>query len=238
MERPPLQESRDNESEKESQELLLRINQLEESAKSKDSRIKELESKVQELEEKAKEVMIDHLTGLKTRRYFEVELGRYIETINNEQEREAKERRKEGIGFDVLGLLFCDIDNFKKINDTYGHKTGDEVLKVVSQIIQSRIRDLDVASRWGGEEITVALLGIEKEETIKKAEEIIRLVKEEGKKHFAHCPDIKISLSIGTASFCPGLTLEEFVRRADSAMYEAKKAGKDQVKSYQEENQE
>lgn len=238
MEQPPLQESKDNELEKEIQELRLRINQLEESARLKDSRIKELESQVQELEKEAREAIIDYLTGLKTRRYFEVELGRYIEAINNEQSREVKERRKKGVGFDVLGLLFCDIDDFKKINDTYGHKAGDEVLKVISQIIQSRIRDLDVASRWGGEEIIVALLGAGKEATIKKAEEIRRLVKEESKKHLAHYPDLEISLSVGAASFYPGLTLEEVVRRADSAMYEAKKAGKDQVKSYQEENQE
>jgi len=130
--------------------------------------------------------------------------------------------------------FFVILTILKKINDTYGHKAGDEVLKVVSQIIQSQIRDLDVASRWGGEEIVVALLGAEEEATIKKAEEIRHLVEEEGARCFTHYPDLKISLSIGTASFYYGLTLEEVIRRADRAMYKAKKDGKNRVDSYQE----
>ena len=236
MERPPFHETGDNKLEKANQELRLRINQLEEGVQLKDFRIRELELRIQELEKEVKEAIIDHLTGLRTRRYFEAELDRYIEAINSEQSREMKDRRKEDIGFDVFGLLFCDIDDFKKINDTYGHKAGDEVLKVVSQIIQAQIRDLDIASRWGGEEIVVALLGAEEEAAVQKAEEIRHLVEEESARRFTHYPDLKISLSIGTASFYSGLTLEEVIRRADSAMYEAKKGGKNRVESYQEKN--
>jgi len=114
MERPPFHETGDNKLEKINQELRLRINQLEESVRLKDSRIKGLELRIQELEKEVKEAIIDHLTGLKTRRYFEAELNRYIEAINSEQSREIKERRKEGVGFDIFGLLFCDIDDFKK----------------------------------------------------------------------------------------------------------------------------
>lgn len=235
MEQPPFRENRESQLEKENQELRLKINQLEESMRLKDLLIKELGLQIQELE---KETIVDHLTGLKTRRYFEVELGRYIEAINSEQDRESQERRKGGIGFDTFGLLFCDIDDFKKINDTYGHKAGDEVLRVVSQIIQSRIRDLDVASRWGGEEIVVALLGAEEEAATKKAEEIRRLVEEEGKRRLTHYPDLEVSLSIGVTAFHPGLSFEEAVGRADSAMYKAKEAGKNRVESYREESQE
>lgn len=234
MEQPSTHESREDRLEKENQELRLRINQFEESGRLKDLRIGKLESQVQELKKTA---MIDSLTGLYNRRYSEKELGKYIKAINSEHRRELPERRKRKVGFNAFGLLFCDIDNFKNINDAYGHQAGDKVLKVVARIIQSRIRDFDIAARWSGDEIMVVLLGAEAESAARKAEEICRSIEEESQKRLAHYPDLKVSLSIGVAAFRPGLSPKEIVRRADSAMYRAKKAGRNRVESYQEENQ-
>lgn len=209
--------------ESENRELKARIKRLEEIIRWQESRIQELE----------KEVMTDHLTGLKTRRYFEEELSKIIATVESGQG--IKERRKRDIGFDTFSILFCDIDNFKRINDTYGHKIGDEILRDIAQMVQSRIRDLDIACRFGGEEIVIALLGAEEEAAVKKAEEIRRVVEEESRnKYQASYPDLRTSLSIGVAAFRPGLDLGEIIKRADQAMYAAKESGKNRVLSYQE----
>lgn len=222
-------EKREEIAETENRELRQKINQLEEIIRWQESRIRELE----------KETMTDHLTGLKTRRYFEHELLKIITTIESEQNRGTRERRKGSIGFDTFSILFCDIDNFKRINDTYGHKIGDEILRDISQIIQSGIRDLDIACRFGGEEIVVAFLGAEEEAAMKKAEELRRLVEEEIRnKYQTNYPDLRASLSIGVAVFQPGLDFEEIIQRADQAMYAAKESGKNRVMSYQENKEE
>src|SRR3989344_2856990 len=110
-----------------------------------EDRIKELETQVRELE---RDLIHDKLTGLKTRAFFEEELGVYIEALRNNGG-----KRKEWFGFKNIGIVFFDIDHFKKVNDTHGHDIGDEVLKVVAHAIQSSVRTGDTVARWGGEEI-------------------------------------------------------------------------------------
>ena len=118
----------------------------------KDKRIAELEKHVHNLE---KDLIHDQLTGLKTRSFFEDEVGVYLEVIAHNKQG----KRKEWFGFRNLSVIFFDIDYFKKINDIYGHDTGDRVLIETTRTIQSQLRTGDTATRWGGEEIVVSLLG-------------------------------------------------------------------------------
>ena len=118
---------------------------------------KELEKNIARLEaeiEKLKHDLIhDALTGLKTRNFFKERAVEIISSIENLKQ----EKRKEG--FHNFSVLFCDIDNFKEVNDKFGHEGGDDVLKKVSKIIKDEVRAADIVCRWGGEEIVVALLG-------------------------------------------------------------------------------
>jgi diguanylate cyclase (GGDEF)-like protein len=187
-------------------------------------RIKELEATVKSLE---KDLIHDRLTGLMTRAYFEHEGQKHVRQVS---ETYQPVQRREWAGFDTLSVLFMDIDDFKKINDTYGHYTGDEVLKKVSDAIRESIRETDIAARWGGEELAVMLVGAGTEVAKRKASEILEKVRglqfEEKNLH--------VTLSIGIASVDEEIEFEKLVRRADGAMYEAKRRGKNQTLLYSE----
>ena len=98
----------------------------------------------------------DPLTGLNNRRGFEEEVSRLIKDLIFAKEN--PEARKH-FYIDSISLIFLDIDNFKKLNDTYGHKIGDQVLQQISQIIRQKVRSIDFIGRRGGEEFVVALVG-------------------------------------------------------------------------------
>jgi diguanylate cyclase len=187
-------------------------------------KIKELETTIKSLE---KDLIHDRLTSLMTRAYFEHEGGKHVRQVS---ETYQPVQRREWAGFATLSVLFMDIDDFKKINDTYGHYTGDEVLKKVSTAIRESIRDTDIAARWGGEELAVMLVGADKEVAKKKAGEILDKVRELRFKE----KDLKVTLSIGIASVEEEIEFEKLVRRADGAMYEAKRRGKDRALLYSE----
>ncbi len=148
----------------------------------------------------------DPLTGLFNYRYFYQRL------------QEQKDRLKR-YG-EVYSLLYIDIDNFKKCNDTYGHLEGDRVLKILSKILKDNLRKTDSAYRVGGEEFVVLLPHTSKEKAKKAAERIQREVRDK------LYPQYKITVSIGVANSKDD---EDVVRRADDAMYEAKRKGKDRI---------
>lgn len=179
--------------------------------------------KIRGLEENIAELNVDLMhdsrTGLKSRPYLEERLEDIISSFKNPENKERKE------GFKNLSLLFCDIDNFKKINDTLGHLIGDEVLKKVSEIINENVRAVDIVCRWGGDEIVVALLGANEEEAATIAEKIRLAVEKESK-------DTGVTMSIGAVSYEEGLNMESLAERADKAMYWAKKEGKNKVITY------
>ena len=185
---------------------------------------KENEELKRKLEKIEKEIIHDNLTGLYTRKYFSEKVKNDIAELLKETE----EKREEG--YKNLSILFCDIDNFKKINDTYGHSFGDQILKRVSEILQENIRDTDIAARWGGEEIVIELLGTDAKEAAKKAHDLKELVKEKIKEEF----QIPFSLSIGISELKSGDNFDEKIKNADEAMYQAKKEGKDRVISFDE----
>ncbi len=124
-------------------------------------------------------------------------------------------------------LFFMDIDNFKHINDTYGHDIGDEALKIVSATIERCFRGTDFVCRWGGDEFLVLMKDVAAEKTAEeKARELIRSFQNIQMEGF---PDIKITCSIGfTAVTQPTGDIENLFKAADQALYTAKKKGKNQ----------
>jgi diguanylate cyclase (GGDEF)-like protein len=157
----------------------------------------------------------DPLTGLYNRRYME-------ETLD----REARRAARDGYG---LGLLMADLDNFKQLNDTYGHVVGDALLAKIGQFLAAAVRGADIACRFGGEEFVVILPKASLEDTRKRAEALRDGIKtnqlDETKGLFA-----PVTMSVGVAAFPEhGTSVEELILAADSAMYRAKALGKDRV---------
>lgn len=167
--------------------------------------------KIRELQKLATK---DPLTGLYNRRGFEEEVLRIIKDII--YARGNPEVRRH-FNVDSISILFFDIDNFKKLNDTYGHKVGDQTLQRVAQIITDKVRTVDFVGRWGGEEMVAALVGTDEDEAHKKAEQVRAAVQSRVK-----AKDESVTVSIGVASFENNITLEEIIKRADRAMYVAK----------------
>ncbi|MEK7227290.1 MAG: GGDEF domain-containing protein [Patescibacteria group bacterium] len=186
------------------------------------NKIAELEQTVRMLKE---DLIHDTLTGLKTRVFFEEEAGVRLKTMTEH----PHTKRKPWFSSTHLAIILFDIDYFKKINDTYGHLAGDGVLKAICASIEKGVRKADIVARWGGEEIVVALLGATEKVAMKKAETIRKSIESFG---FNNLPNILVTISGGVASEEPGITLNELVRRADQALYQAKESGRNKVVSY------
>ena len=99
--------------------------------------------------------MHDGMTGLLNHKFFEKRLDEEIERSNRYNE--------------TMTLLFLDLDNFKRINDTHGHQYGDYVLKITASVIQDNVRNIDIVSRYGGEEFSVVLVNANKKVSLKTA---------------------------------------------------------------------
>ena len=157
----------------------------------------------------------DPLTGLKNRRRFEEDLRTEL----------ARSRREKTTG----ALLMLDVDNFKQVNDTLGHPTGDKVIEEIAGVLDGRMRETDVLARVGGDEFAVVLPRCEREEAAAVGDEITRAVRD-------HVPAEegipRITISVGIAMFGVGadLTFEEAMADADQAMYAAKAGGRDGVR--------
>jgi two-component system cell cycle response regulator len=156
----------------------------------------------------------DSLTGLFNRRVF-------LERLDQESDRISR------LGGTAV-LLMLDLDFFKRVNDTYGHATGDEVLKRFADIVQKNSRNIDVPARFGGEEFVVLLPGTDQDEALVMAERLRRQVSEVVIVHPKGI--VKITVSIGAALLSSQNTDSELVlNRADSAMYTAKELGRNQI---------
>ncbi len=153
----------------------------------------------------------DALTGLYTRRYLD-EIGTRM--LNRSEVQDGPE----------LAAIFLDIDHFKQINDTYGHKVGDKVLREVSQLISTLLRPNEIPFRYGGEEIVLMIYA--SEETSRNiAERIRQAIKQHTFKFSRH--ELNVTVSAGAAINRPGESLTELLRRADKCMYAAKQNGRD-----------
>ena len=167
--------------------------------------------------------LIDTLTGVNNRRFFEQRLSEEIDRAQRSGE--------------PLTCLFLDIDHFKRINDTYGHQTGDLVLAEVAQQIRTQLRSNDVLARYGGEEFVALLSGADLERGIEVAERIRQRI--ENLEIVDHNQKtVTVTLSIGVAEYDPELVSpvgkEDLVRLlelADQALYVAKREGRNRVES-------
>jgi diguanylate cyclase (GGDEF)-like protein len=135
--------------------------------------------------------------------------------------------------YSTLGILLLDIDNFKKINDNYGHSFGDTVLCNVAQSITANTRTYDDAIRYGGEEFLVILYRTNKEDSLIIAERIRKKIEQIT---FDEHPEVKITVSIGLTFFDTkkGDSLDEQIEKADRTLYQAKRKGKNRVEIFAE----
>jgi len=162
--------------------------------------------------EKNKQAMFDALTEIPNRLSYEKKVAEEI----------ARWKRFAN----PLSLVIWDIDFFKKVNDTYGHKAGDKVLKTVAQLLVKNIRETDFLARFGGEEFVMLLPGTKQEETLRLVNKLRQQVENCGF-HY-HGEAVKITLSCGVSSFNEGDSLNQVFERADQALYKAKKNGRNQ----------
>lgn len=158
----------------------------------------------------------DPLTGLYTRLHLKNSIDSLLEAYNREI-------------VSHIGLIFFDIDHFKSINDTYGHKSGDEVLAKVAGIILEEVRTSDMPVRYGGEEFLVFIQTKEGNVQIGKniAERVRKRV--ENSVFSLEDKDVKVTISGGVTSYQSGELLEDFIKRADEFLYQAKQGGRNRI---------
>lgn len=163
-----------------------------------------------------RESLTDPLTGIANRKAFDNAL--------------AAAEEQAATGKDPVSLLLCDIDHFKKFNDSWGHQTGDQVLRLVASCLSENVKGRDTAARYGGEEFGVVLRGTPLADALRIAEQIRRSV--EGRRLVKKSTgDVlgTITISIGVAQFASHEKAEATVRRADACLYGAKQNGRNLV---------
>lgn len=197
----------------ECQRLLDRSRSLEHHLKHASGEIVELR---EHLETVRREALTDALTGLANRKLFDAKLHE-----------EARSAESSG---EVLCLLMADIDHFKTFNDSYGHRVGDEVLKIVARTLKEGLKGQDTASRYGGEEFAILLPRTGLSGATAVAEQIrSRLARRTITNRKTGESYGSITVSIGIAQYRFRESLDGFLQRADQALYRAKKDGRNRV---------
>jgi diguanylate cyclase len=130
-----------------------------------------------------------------------------------------------------ISILFIDIDHFKRVNYTYGHKVGDDALRTIAQLIRLSCRKSDMVARYGGEEVVVILPSTTSKDAAVLGKDINSIISMQTPRILT----FKITVSVGVAA-CPehGDSLRTVLDRADKALYAAKRGGRDQVVIYSE----
>lgn len=168
---------------------------------------------LQRIDQLQKESLVDPLTGLANRRCIDMKLYSRID-----------ERRRYGWS---CGVLFLDIDNFKIINDTYGHNVGDGVLMMVARTLSNNLRAHDLVGRYGGEEFVAVITHVDMAELDSFAERLRLLV--QNSSHDTEYGTIQVTVSIGATVVRPEDTIATAIRRADMLMYNSKIGGRNRV---------
>lgn len=171
-------------------------------------------------EEILKYATLDALTGFYNRRQLDERI---------KQETASAKRKKT-----PLCAIMTDIDFFKKVNDTYGHATGDLVLKTVAKIMRAHLREYDIAARYGGEEFVILLPSTDIKEALIVAErlrasiekKVIDIEKVNTKND---TKNISVTISLGVCKYTPDENPQKFLMNADKALYQAKESGRNQV---------
>ncbi len=188
------------------------MDRIQETIEEREMACRVLDKYAQAVEEKA---IRDEMTGLYNYRYFYTRL---------DEEIERSQRMKT-----PLSVLILDLDNFKEVNDRYGHVAGDYLLREMTTRLQGLLRSADILARYGGDECAIIL----PDTSLEEAQVIAGRIQ----KAFASEPltvqdfdPIRITLSIGAAQYEEKFTPEDFIHTADQALYEAKKAGGNQAR--------
>ena len=159
----------------------------------------------------------DGLTGLMNHRAF-------YEALEQELWRS---RRYGG----MISMIMADIDNLKKVNDNFGHRAGDKVIREISRRIRECIRQIDLAARYGGDEFAVILPNTALDEATLVSQRIVEAV---GRAPIEwQGEDVQLSISIGVGQYGPDANPEDITSRSDRALYSAKQAGKNMVSVFQ-----
>jgi diguanylate cyclase len=171
----------------------------------------------QDLIQVRQDAATDPLTGIPNRRVFDAKLRRALK--NAEADPSSR-----------FTLLMLDVDHFKHFNDRHGHKTGDQVLRLVARSVADNVKGRDTASRFGGEEFAVLLIGANLAVATTVAQQMCdRLARQRLIKRGSGEPIGQITISIGVAEHHPGDTDADLIGRADAALYEAKRTGRNRV---------
>lgn len=166
------------------------------------------------------QAVTDSLTGLLNRRGFHQALDSALARVDRNGKR--------------MAILYIDLDGFKRINDSLGHDAGDEILCRVARLLETCMRPYDIIARMGGDEFTALLDSLDHpEDAARVAEKLIELI---SVRHTVDGTEVTLGASIGIAHFpdC-GQSVEELLRSADMAMYEAKRAGRQQYRFFSKE---
>jgi len=198
---------------------VLQLKETEKTLEQMGKRINGIKKEAEEIKKRAEEIelqsLYDKLTGLYNRKAYDQKI---VESIANHTRYNVPS-----------SLMFCDIDFFKKINDTFGHKVGDLALKKLASLLKEKLRVNDFISRYGGEEFAVILPHTSLNDAQKAAEGLRSYI---DKALFSYNnKTISLKISIGISSFKKDDNAETVMERADSALYLAKKAGRNTVKT-------
>jgi diguanylate cyclase len=210
-------------------ELQRLVNSLRTATSTMEERTKLLESELQSssqevnelkrmLDDVRKESLTDPLTGIANRKSFDTEIARAIQQSADSGE--------------PMSLLMCDIDHFKVFNDTWGHQTGDQVLRLVANCLSENVKGRDTAARYGGEEFAVIVRGAALGGAVVRGDQM-RLAVQSKKLVKKSTGDIlgTITISVGAAEIGPGDTTASLIQRADACLYAAKNTGRNRVMS-------
>lgn len=163
--------------------------------------------------ELAKLAFLDPTSQVGNRRYLEQQLSYFLDQYS-----------KSGIPF---GVMIADMNDFKIINDTYGHVTGDAALATVARTLSNCLRASDVVGRWGGDEFLAILPGITNEALLNSSEKFRRLVSQSSV--LVEGSQIRLAISTGVAMVVPGDSPKSLLSRADQQMYDSKRSGRNRT---------
>lgn len=182
----------------------------------------QLEVQAQEIDRTRKEARTDELSGLENRKAFDEALQYMVTRF-----------RSRGTSF---GLLLCDVDHFKRINDTFGHQAGDEVVKRIGMTLRDCVRPKDHVARFGGDEFAILL----NEVTAKIAHDVaVRMRGTVERTNFSTTEgkgELAVTLSMGLAVINSEDDVESILKRADQALYRSKEQGRNQLHCWNDEN--
>ncbi|GAA3410598.1 diguanylate cyclase [Paenibacillus hodogayensis] len=202
------------------QELRSAKKQTEEAYREKEQAFAKLEHIHKEIEKKQAELIemnallvelstTDKLTGLKNRRFFQEKLTELIDGYSRTRQ--------------PFSLLIVDIDHFKRINDTFGHQTGDDVLEKLASILKAHSRQDDIAARYGGEEFVIILPNTDGPESRRIAEHLRTIIADTAWQTGT------VTASVGAATFTPEDSAATLLEKADRALYVSKETGRNRV---------